>query len=474
MNTITQKLSLKEKLGYGFGDLASVLYWQTFMAFLLFFYTDVFKITALAAGTMIFVTRTWDWVNDPIMGMIADRTSTRWGKFRPYLLWLAIPFALVGFLTFTTPEFGTSGKLVYAYITYTLLMMLYTAINIPYNSMLGVLTPNPIERTSLSSVKFVFAYVAGVLVSGTLLPMAKFLGGDGNPQRGWSLSFLIYGIAAIGFFMITFFSTKERVQPPKTQKTSIGKDLKDLFSNLPWLILLIVTITFILFVATRLSVAAHYFKYYVGEQSINILGKTKVFGFEIYVSAYHVVGQIASVIGVIFIKQIAVALGGKKRAFIIFFILAILSTASFIFFRPQDIYLMMIFQVIGSFTGGPLSALIWAMYADTADYSEWKNNRRATGLVFSASTMSQKIGWAIGAAFAGWLLYAYGFEADAVQNQSVLNGLKSLMSIIPAGIGIVSIILVLFYKLDEKTMSKIAQELEERRKISGETDEVKT
>jgi GPH family glycoside/pentoside/hexuronide:cation symporter len=459
-----QKLSIKEKAGYGFGDLASVLYWQTISAYLLYFYTDVFGITAAAAGTMILVSRLWDGVNDPMMGIIADRTHTRWGKFRPYLLWIAVPLAMVGVLTFTTPDLSPTGKLIYAYMSFNLLMMLYTAINIPYSSLLGVITPDPLERTSVSSYKYVFAYISGTIVSAFALPLTDFFG-KGNDARGWQLTMVIFGIAAVIFFAITFISTKERVTPPKAQKTSIGQDLKDLFSNKPWVLLLFTTLLFILFVATRISVTAHYFKYYVGEQQLTVLGKTYTFGFIELTSAFNAVGQWLAIIGVVFTNFFARKVG-KKRAFLTLFVTATVSTAAFFVLEPQHVILMFVFQIIGSFSGGPLSPLIWAMYADAADYSEWKTGRRATGLVFSASTMSQKFGWAIGTFVAGQLLSVFGFQANVKQNPEVLFGLKALMSVIPAAAGVLAIILILFYKLDEKTMSQIEVELGERRKIS--------
>lgn len=461
MSTTTQKLSIKEKAGYGFGDLASVLYWQTISAYLLYFYTDVFGITAAAAGTMILVSRLWDGVNDPMMGIIADRTNTRWGKFRPYLLWFSVPLAIVGVLTFTTPDLSASGKLIYAYVTFILLMMLYTAINIPYSSLLGVITPDPIERTSVSSYKYIFAYLSGTIVSAFALPLTVFFG-DGNEARGWQLTMTVFGLAAVIFFFITFVSTRERVQPPKAQKASIAQDLKDLLANKPWVLLLFTTLLMILFVATRMSVTAHYFKYYVGDQQVTFFGKTYTYGFVALTSAFNAIGQWLAIIGVIFTNFFAKKTG-KKRAFLILFATAAVSTAIFFLLKPEEVILMFIFQAIGSFAGGPLSPLIWAMYADAADYSEWKTGRRATGLVFSASTMSQKFGWAIGAFLAGTLLSAFGFQANLAQNPEVLSGLKSLMSIIPAGAGVVAIVLILFYKLDERTMQKIAMELSERR-----------
>jgi len=466
MSNEIRKLSIKEKVGYGFGDLASVLYWQTISAYLLYFYTDVFGITAAAAGTMILVSRLWDGVNDPMMGIIADRTNTRWGKFRPYLLWMAVPLAIAAVFTFTTPNFSPTGKLIYAYVTFNLMMMLYTAINIPYSSLLGVITPDPIERTSVSSYKYVFAYISGTIVSALALPLTHFFG-KGNEAAGWQITMIVFGIAAVIFFLITFSFTKERVQPPKTQKSSIGQDLKDLFSNKPWVLLLFTTLLMILFVATRMSVTAHYFKYYVGDQEFTIFGKTYTYGFVALTSAFNAMGQWLAIAGVIF-TNFFVKKVGKKQAFLILFVTATICTAAFFVFKPEQVMLMFIFQAIGSFTGGPLSPLIWAMYADTADYSEWKTGRRATGLVFSASTMSQKFGWAISTFVAGSLLSAFGFQANVAQNPDVLYGLKSLVSIIPAAAGVLAIVLILFYKLDEKMMSQIEAELSARRMKSTE------
>lgn len=459
-----QKLSIKEKVGYGFGDLASVLYWQTISAYLLYFYTDVFGITAAAAGTMILISRVWDGINDVMMGMIADRTTTRWGKFRPYLLWVSVPIGVVAVFTFTTPDLSPAGKLIYAYVTFNLLMMLYTAINIPYSSLLGVITPDPLERTTVSSYKYVFAYISGTIVSAFALPLTQYFG-NGDEARGWQITMTVFAAAAVVFFLITFVSTKERVTPPKAQKSSIGQDLRDLFSNKPWVILLFTTLMMILFVATRMSVTAHYFKYYVGDQQFTIFGKTYTYGFIALTSAFNAIGQWLAILGVIFVNFFAKKVG-KKRAFLTLFVTATVCTAAYFVLEPQQVVLMFALQIVGSFTGGPLSPLIWAMYADSADYSEWRTGRRATGLVFSASTMSQKFGWAIGTFVAGVLLSTFGFQANVAQNPEVLFGLKSLMSIIPSAAGIVAIILILFYKLDEKLMSQIETELSARRKKS--------
>jgi GPH family glycoside/pentoside/hexuronide:cation symporter len=326
---------------------------------------------------------------------------------------------------------------------------------------LGVITPDPIDRTSVASYKYVFAYISGTIASALALPLTVFFG-NGHDARGWQLTLTVFGIAAVIFFFITFISTRERVQPPKAQKSSIGQDLKDLFSNKPWVLLLFTTLLMILFVATRTSVMAHYFKYYVGDQQFTIFGKTYTYGFVALTSACNAMGQWLAIAGVIF-TNFFVKKAGKKPAFLILFVTATVSTAAFFVFKPENVILMFIFQGLGSFTGGPLSPLIWAMYADAADYSEWKTGRRATGLVFSASTMSQKFGWAISTFVAGQLLSAFGFQANVAQNPEVLNGLKLLVSIIPAAAGVLAIVLILFYKLDEKMMSQIEAELSARR-----------
>lgn len=467
MSEVNHKLALKEKISYGFGDLASVLYWQTFMLYFTYFYTDVFLIPAGVAATMFLMSRIWDGINDPLMGIIADRTKTKWGHFRPYMLWLCVPFAVIGVLTFTVPNFDESGKIIWAYVTFNLMMMVYTAINIPYTALLGVITPNSNERTTVSSVKFLFAFGAGIIVSATLLPMVKAFGG-GNEAQGWQMTFIVYGIAAILFWLIAFKGTKERVQPPKSQQSSIKKDLQELVTNGPWLILLVTTITFILFVAVRGSVTTHYFKYVMGarEVTLPLLG-TETYSFETLVSAYNTIGQISSFIGVLFVSWFA-KLVGKKRAFIIMFIVAIFSTGIIYFLSPEQIALIFFFQITGSITGGPLSVLIWAMYADTADYGEWKRGRRATGLIFSASTMSQKFGWAFGAFVALSLMSQVGFEPNQAQTQESLNGLIALFSIIPAGFGLLAIIIAYFYPLSDKRVAEIGKELAERRKAIGE------
>jgi GPH family glycoside/pentoside/hexuronide:cation symporter len=465
MSNEIQQLQLREKIGYGFGDLASVLFWQTIMVYLLFFYTDVFGLTAKAAGLMFFVSRISDAIFDVVIGMTADRTKSRWGKFRPYILWGAVPLAVSAVLAFSTPSFTETGKLIYAYITFISFMFLYSTVNIPYTALLGVISGDPVERADAATSKFIGAFTAGIIVSATALPLAKYFG-EGNDAKGWHMTMMIYAVAAVVFLLVTFLSTHERVQPIAKEKTNVARDLGDIIQNAPWISLFIVTILFILFVCIRMNVTTHYFKYYIGEQEVTLFGTTHKYGFEVLASAFNTVGQVLSLIGVALVPFFARFLGRKKAA-IVLFVTALVCTGSFYFFKPENLMLIFVFQAIGSLAGGPISALLWIMYADTADYSEWKTGRRATGLVFSASIMSNKLGWAFGSMIAAFILDKTGFVANVVQNINVLNGLKEMMSVIPVAVGVVAlVILMFFYKLDEGTMAKIKAQLDERRKMS--------
>ena len=464
MSNEIQKCPLGERITYGFGDLASCLFWQTTVLYLLFFYTDVFGLTAAAAGMMIFVSRLLDAFFDVVIGMSADRTRSRWGKFRPYILFGAVPLSVAAVLAFTTPAFGDTGKLVYAYVTFIVFMFLYSAVNIPYNALLGVISGDPAERTSASSFKFIGAFLACSIVGATALPLTKYLSPD-NAAKGWQMTMTLYGVAAVILFFITFFSTHERIQPIAKEKTSITRDLGDLTRNVPWMLLFAATILFLLFVCIRMSVTTHYFKYYIGEQEVTLFGTTHKYGFEVLASAFNTIGSVFAILGVFLVPWFARLVGGKK-ALLSLFITAMVCTGAFYFLKPADLLWIFALQMIGSLAGGPISTLLWVMYADTADYSEWKTGRRATGLVFSASIMSNKIGWAIGFMIAGLILSTTGFKANIVQNMDVLNGLKAMMSVIPVAIGLVALVLLFFYRLDEPTMKKIKADLDERRKAS--------
>lgn len=449
MSTQKEVLSLKEKIGYGVGDTASCLYFQTFSMFLMYFYTDTFGISAAAVGTMFLVTRIWDTFNDPIMGMITDRTNTKHGKFRPWILWMIIPYVIFGVALFFTPNLGITGKLIYAYITYSLVTMVYTAINIPYGALLGVMSSNPDQRTQLSSFRFLGAFTGNIIIQGALIYLVAFYGG-GNDKVGYPLAMATFAILAAGLWFYTFLSTKERILPSKEQQGKIWEDLKDLGKNRPWIVLCVMGVLTLIWVSLRNGAMMYYFNYYVGDEA--------------KAAPFMVVGTIFSLAGVAATTYITRFLKGKRKTFIILSALNAGFTAIFFIAKPTDFGIMYASHILGSFIGGPLMPLTWSMFADTADYAEWKFGRRATGLIFSAGTFSQKMGWTIGGAIAGWVLAAYNYQANAVQSEETLVGIRLMMSILPAIGSILVVFASLFYNLSESKLAVIEKELLERRK----------
>ena len=450
MSTTTatvQPLRFSEKIGYGFGDLASCLFWQTFTVFLLFFYTDVFGIAAAAAGTMIGVVRIIDLFADPVMGMIGDRTKTRWGKFRPYLLWVALPFGLIGFLTFYSPDLSATGKLTYAYITYGAMMLVYTAINIPYGALMGVVTPDSLERTKLSSYRFLGAFTGNMIVQTFTVGLVKHFGA-GNDKLGYRYAIGIYAVSAVLLFLGTFSLTRERVLPPGNQRTSLSRDLKDLLGNGPWLVLCAVGICANTWAVLKMASLVYFFKYYIGNETA--------------VSIFMFWGTVFNILGVLATGWLTKKLG-KRLLYIVATIGNIVTTAAYYFAGPNDMTFLYVMNILGGFFSGPVSPLIWAMFADSADYSEWKTGRRATGLVFSAGTFAQKMGWTIGGTLAGLLLGFYGFQANVVQTIGSLHGIRLLVSLIPAGAATLAAIVMYFYMIDEKKLKQISSDLAERR-----------
>lgn len=459
------KLKFKEKAAYGLGDFASSMFWKIFSMYLLFFYTDVFGISAAMVGTMFLVTRVFDGVNDPIMGIIADRTNTKWGKFRPYLLWMSIPFAIIGILTFTTPDFSLTGKLVYAYITYSLMMIVYTAINVPYASLLGVITSDIKDRTSLATYRFVFAFAGSILVLALAEPLVSFFSktdtGIENIQKGWQYTLIVYGIIAAILFYLTFYFTKERVKPPKQQNTSLKTDLKNLANNKPWLILIASGICSLIFNSLRDGSAIYYFKYYFENQDAFKIPYIDIL--ITYSTLYLVLGQAFNIVGVLLAKPISDKIG-KKNTFLVSMIFATIMSCIFYWFHEKDLELIFIFQSLISVSAGIVFPLLWSMYADIADFSEWKTGRRATGLIFSSSSMSQKMGWTLGGALTGWMLAYYGFEANTSQTESAITGIRMMLSFVPAVGAVLSASFIFFYDLDDKFVQKINAELIKRRK----------
>jgi len=462
MAEIKSKVSLGEKIGYSVGDTASNLFFQTFIYFITIFYTDVFGIPAKTVGIMFLITKIWDAVNDPMMGMISDRTKTRWGKFRPYLLWFAIPIGLLGVLTFSTPDLSTTGKIVYAYVTYTLLMMLYTVINVPYSALMGVMTSNARVRTVVSQFRFVAAFIGGLIVQYSVLRMVRIFG-DGNDAVGWQRAMMVLSTLAVVLFFIAFATTKERVRPPKDQKTRLRDDLRDLSKNKPWLMIGGATVFQLTHILIRTSCIIYYFTYFVQDQQVMLLGKLYSFSYQSMVTAFLITGSIFQITGSILASYFSKKLG-RKYTYAGFLAASGIFTALFFFLSPNDVILMFIINFLVFFSLGPVSVLQWAMYTDTADHSELETGRRATGLVMSASLFALKLGVALGASILAWLLAAYGYVPNVQQTVTSLLGIKLSISIYAAIPAFIGAGIMMFYPLTNERMVEIEKELNARRK----------
>lgn len=461
-----EEVKLREKVAYGFGDAASSMFWKLFTMYLLFFYTDVFGIEAALVGTMFLITRIWDSLLDPFIGVVTDRTKSRWGKFRPYLLYVAIPFGIIGVFTFTTPDLGASGKLIYAYVSYSLMMMIYSLINVPYASLLGVMSADPKVRTELSSYRMIFAFIGSIVVLLLIEPLVEFFSKQKNAAVpdlafGWQMAAIIFAVIAVSLFILCFAWTKERVKPLLQESGSLKQDVSDLFKNKPWWILLVAGIATLIFNSVRDGAAVYYFKYYVSDTAVVHLGFADVS--LTLTTLYFVLGQAANIVGIILVNPVSRRIG-KKKSFLFAMLFATIFNAMFYFMGSSDITWIMTLQVLVSICAGSVTPLLWSMYADIADFSEWKTGRRATGLIFSSSSMSQKFGWSLGGALAGWLLGYFGFKANVVQTEEVQHGLRLMLSFFPAAATILSVLFISWYPLSESKIAKVTSDLELRRK----------
>lgn len=457
-------ITLKEKIGYGFGDMASSMFWKLFGAYLMIFYTDVFGLSAAMVGTMFLVTRVWDSVFDPVVGMIADRTESRWGKFRPYLLLLAVPFGLIGGLTFYTPPFGDTGKLVYAYITYSLMMMVYSAINVPYASLLGVMSPQVKERNTLSTYRMMFAYIGSFIALLFFMPMVNLFSGNSyvvaHQQHGWMMAAGVIAVVCVCLFLGCFSWTRERVKPINLKQTSLKRDVKDLFHNRPWWILFGAGVATLVFNSIRDGAVVYYFKYYIVEADFRTFS---FFGMSFVLSGLFLsVGQIANIVGVVLAAPVSNEIG-KKKTFVGSMLLAAVMSIAFFWLDKDDLVLIFILQCLISVCAGSIFPLLWSMYADCTDYSELSTGNRTTGLIFSASSMSQKLGWAIGTAVTGWLLAFFGFQANMEQTTETIQGIKMFLSWLPAGAALLSVLFMAYYPLGEQAVKTIIEQLNLKR-----------
>ncbi|NNC38402.1 MAG: MFS transporter [Hyphomonadaceae bacterium] len=450
----TAPLSLTEKIGYGLGDMASNFYMGFFGIFLLIYYTDVYGISPAAAGTMFLVTKVVDAVTDPAMGLIADRTSTKWGKYRPYLLWMAIPYALLGYLLFLGPDFGETGKLVFAYVSYSLVMLAYTAINVPYSALLAVIHPKSAEREKATQWRFIFASLGTIVVGATAKPLVDTFGG-GNELLGYRLTIILFAVLSVALFWSVFFLTRERVAP-KREGGSIGRDFSVLFQNVSWIVLAISGILIVVGLIARISSATFYLKYYVpsGEQSgLWWMDRTSL------LITLGFVGQLfGAMLTPTFLKVF------DKRQLMIF--MAILNASLLVgcyFVPPSWYWTVTTFHVASIFTFGVMITLLFAMYTDCAEYGEWKSGVNSAGLTVSASMFSLKFGSAFGSAVPAFILAGFGFVANEVQTPESIKGIRIMFNFVPAIFFFAAGLLMTLYKLNGATVKEMEQAMLQRR-----------
>jgi len=455
LSTTPDRLSFKEKFAYGLGDTASNFYFQAFNLFLVYYYTDIFGLPSAAVGTLMFVTPILIAALNPVIGVVADRTTTRWGKFRPWILWGAIPYGVLGWLMFINPAFSVHGKLVFAWITYTLTLIAYAAINTPYGALMGVMSPSSADRTSLSSFRFACAFL-GALLIGWLVPWMKdaLTGEGGNPADGFRNTMTIFAVISVGMFLFTFFNTRERVVAPPVQPGSLKLDLLDLKSNGPWLVLFLVAFLNLTNTGMRNGAGIYYFKYCVGHESA--------------IGTFNLVGFLCFIAGALSTKLFT-RFFSRRKLMIWLTIINALGIGACYFVDPHNLPVLYVLNIVASLAAGPTPAIVWSMYADSADYGEWKFGRRATGLIFSATVFAQKVGLALGSAMIGWLLAYVGFVANAAQTPQSLHGITLLFSLLPGALALLAGLAMWLYALDEPQVKRMELELAARKAAAAPT-----
>ncbi|MBQ9678669.1 MAG: MFS transporter [Prevotella sp.] len=461
------RTKLSEKIGYGFGDMSSSMFWKIFSYYLPFFYSNIFGLSLVDAGVLVLVTRIWDAVSDPMMGVISDRTNTKWGKYRPYLLWVAPFFSICGILLFTTPDLNYGGKLIWAYVTYILMMTVYTGINVPYGAMLGVMTDDTNEKTVFSSFRMFFAYGGSFISLFLWEPLCDAMGGYNSPQ-GWFWAMVMIATACFIMFILCFTMTKEHLKTVST--VSVGSDFKALLSNKPWWLLIGAALCFNLFNTVRGATVAYFFQDIIGAD-VSLVFFGLMFAF--YAGLFLGVGEVSNMVGVASCVPISGRLG-KKTTFILVNVSLVVLSVLFYFIpcTPTGYWMMLIFQILISILTGIMSPLVWSMYADVSDYAELEFKTASTGLIFSSSSMAQKFGGAIGGAAVLWLLDGFGYITDAsqlaqgvAQPAEALTCLRWLMSFIPACVALLSVCVVWFYPLTTERINAINAELKKIRAI---------
>ena len=444
-------LPVREKLGYGIGDFGFNLYWANISAFLLIFYTDVMGLAAGAVGTMMLVTRLVDAVTDPLMGAVADRTRTRWGRFRPYLLFGALPLAFAGVLTWTVPDLGGGGRLLWAYATFTLMMLAYTVLAMPYSALSGVMTADSQQRTTLISFRFIAAFAGTTLVNWLTLDLVRWFGG-GNEQLGWQLTMALYGVIAIACFATVFASTRERIEPSPLQRSAVRQDMLDLLRNKPWLVLFVLAMVIMVTIVMRSGSLVYYLKYYVSRPELTGL----------FLGSYSVALAVGAAL-----TPLLTRLMDKRRLMIWLMVgVGVLSCAMYLVPREQ-IWTMLALNTVVGLMLGPKSPLAFSMYADCADYTEWKTGRRATAMTFAAAAFSQKMGGAVASAAIAWMLAGMGYVANQAQSDASRLGIVLLLTVIPGVVALLAAWVMRFYPLGDAELAHLQGELAARREATA-------
>lgn len=471
----SQKLSVVEKIGYSLGDLAANLVFQTLVTWIAYYYLNIYGLKAEHASMLtLIVGLVAAFAFNPIMGAIADRTNSKWGKFRPWILWTAIPLGVVSLLAFKTPDFAYQGKVIYAVVTYALLLLLYAANNLPYGALSGVITGDMKERNSLSSYRFVAVMFAQFFVQVFMYNfIIKAGGGTDAEAMKIGISKVMTVLAVIGTVMliICFLTTKERIIPKPEQKSSLKEDLGDLFKNKPWVIILTVTTLIFITLALKGGSYVYYFENYVDKAELTaFLEPFKKFlptfendtslGLGVFNGGGILVGLIGIMISPWFANR-----WGKRNVFIASLLIATVFIILFYFFPPKSIAIIFAAQILHGFFYGINTPILWTMIADVADYSEWKNNRRATAIIFSAMMVGLKAGLSIGSSLVSWILGRYGYmpQSTTGQTETAINGTKMLVSIYPAIPFLLAAALLFFYEINKKMEVQIEADLKQRR-----------
>ena len=493
MTDNTGKLARKEKIGYAMGDIATNFFFQSMILYQTRFYTDTAGLSAVAVGTMFLVLRLGDAVFDPVIGALSDRTRTRWGSFRPWVLWTAVPFGVIFWLVYVTPNVGPQGKLLYAYLTYTLVMMLYSANNTPYAALMGVMTPDAGERSSVAGYRFVGALIGQFLIQALPLPLVEKLGA-GDSARGWALTMGLFGALIVVLNLVAFASTRERVQPEPGERHPIKDDLHDVFTCRPWLVMFVLTLAVFTMLVVRGSSSNYFFAYYLDQDAIRQflgrvglagLGTGSVTGWKamldalgllvkadnsnaaaVGLSLFMVLGSLVQIAGIMASKPLTDRFG-KKAVFMAGVAVTTAATLGVFLVGPRSLGLLFWLGILWGVGWGPTVPLLWVMIADVADYSEWKTHRRATGFMFAGILFALKAGLSLGGALSAWVINAYGYVPNVPQTPYALLGIRLGASVYPGiALGIVLVCLAL-YPIGRPLGRRIQDDLAERRKRYG-------